>query len=137
MKLSQILIDYRQRMNISQRELSRRCDLSNTYISFLEKEMNPKTGKPLVPTLEQYKKLADGMGMSVQELFERLDKDAPVDISSGSQTPNIFVPDSETFAKILYYMDRDDYLTVMEIFDKTYKRMKAMGVELKMDGYEK
>ena len=36
MKLSEILIDYRKRMNISQREFSRRCDLSNTYISFLE-----------------------------------------------------------------------------------------------------
>lgn len=80
MKLSEILIDYRRRMKISQREFSRRCDLSNTYISFLENEMNPKTGKPLVPTLEQYKKLADGMGITVHRLFEMLDADAPVDL---------------------------------------------------------
>ena len=80
MKLSEILIDYRRRMKISQREFSRRCDLSNTYISFLENEMNPTTGKPLVPTLEQYKKLADGMGITVHRLFEMLDADAPVDL---------------------------------------------------------
>ena len=80
MKLSDLIIEYRARMNISQREFSRKCDLSNTYISFIEKEKNPKTGRPVVPTLEQYKKIADGMGISVQRLFELLDKDAPVDM---------------------------------------------------------
>ena len=81
MKLSELIIDYRHRMNISQREFSRKCDLSNTYISFLENEKNPRTGKPLIPTLEQYKKLADGMDISVHHLFELLDDDAPVNIS--------------------------------------------------------
>ena len=81
MKLSEIIIDHRKRMNISQREFSRQCDLSNSYISFLENEKNPKTGKPLVPTIEQYKKIARGMGITVQRLFEMLDDDAPVDIS--------------------------------------------------------
>lgn len=81
MKLSAIIADYRDRMQISQREFARRCDLSNSYISFLEKETNPKTGKPMVPTLVQYKKLADGMNMSVQQLFEMLDDDAPVDLN--------------------------------------------------------
>jgi len=88
MKLSELIIDYRKRMNISQREFSRRCDLSNTYISFLEKEKNPKTGKPMVPTLEQYKKIADCMGLTVQQLFEQLDEDAPVDLGpSASVAP--------------------------------------------------
>jgi len=88
MKLSELIIDYRKKMNISQREFSRRCDLSNTYISFLEKEKNPKTGKPMVPTLEQYKKIADCMGLTVQQLFEQLDEDAPVDLGpSASVAP--------------------------------------------------
>lgn len=84
MKLSEIIIDYRKRMNISQREFSRRCGLSNTYISFLENEKNPKTGKPMVPTLEIYKKLADAMEISVHHLFELLDEDAPVDLRSSA-----------------------------------------------------
>ena len=87
MKLSELLIDYRKRMNISQREFSRRCDLSNTYISFIENEKNPKTGKPIIPTLEQYKKLADGMGISVHQLFQQLDDDAPVDLRSSIENP--------------------------------------------------
>ena len=81
MKLSTIISEYRDRMQISQREFARRCDLSNSYISFLEKETNPKTGKPMAPTLVQYKKLADGMNMSVQQLFEILDNDAPVGLN--------------------------------------------------------
>ena len=80
MKLSELIIEYRTRMNISQREFSRKCDLSNTYISFIENEKNPKTGRPVVPTLEQYKKIARGMGITVQRLFELLDDDAPVDL---------------------------------------------------------
>ena len=90
MKLSEVLIDYRKRMNISQRDFSRKCDLSNTYISFLENEKNPKTGKPLIPTLAQYKKLADGMGISVQQLFELLDDDAPVDLGASASAPVSF-----------------------------------------------
>lgn len=81
MKLSTIISDYRERMQISQREFARRCDLSNSYISFLEKDTNPKTGKPMVPTIEQYKKLADGMGITLQKLFEMLDEDSPVNLT--------------------------------------------------------
>ena len=99
MKLSDLLIEYRTRMNLSQREFSRQCDLSNTYISFLEKEKNPRTGKPMIPTIEQYKKLADGMGISVQRLFELLDNDAPVDLhlsgSTSKSIPDEFQPKND------------------------------------------
>ena len=98
MKLSDLIIEYRTRMNISQREFSRKCDLSNTYISFIENEKNPKTGRPVVPTLEQYKKLADGMGISVQRLFELLDDDAPVDLGgSSSETSVTDLPEDNDF----------------------------------------
>ena len=92
MKLSTIITEYRNRMQISQREFARRCDLSNSYISFIEKETNPKTGKPMVPTIEQYKKLADGMGISLQKLFEMLDEDSPVNLA----VPILPEPDTPT-----------------------------------------
>ena len=84
MKLSAIISEYRRTMDISQREFARRCDLSNSYISFIEKEYNPKTGKPMVPTLEQYKKIATGMNMTLHSLFEMLDEDSPVNLSEPS-----------------------------------------------------
>lgn len=90
MKLSCVLTDYRDRLQISQRELARRCGLSNSYISFIENEFNPRTGKPIVPTLEQYQKIANGMDMSVQELFEKLDEDSPVQLppQNNAYTPS-------------------------------------------------
>ena len=105
-------------MNISQREFSRNCDLSNTYISFIENEKNPKTGRPVVPTLEQYKKLATGMGISVQRLFELLDDDAPVDLGgapaeiSESDLPEnndfrLFVRDSSKLSPDQFRMARN------------------------------
>ena len=84
MKLGNILIDYRNRMQISQREFARRCGLSNSYISFIENEYNPRTGKPIVPTIEQYQKIASGMDMTVHQLFELLDEDSPVDLHVSS-----------------------------------------------------
>ena len=80
MKLSNVIIDYRNRMQISQREFARRCGLSNSYISFIENEYNPRTGKPIVPTIEQYQKIASCMNMSLQQLFEMLDEDSPVEL---------------------------------------------------------
>ena len=78
MKLSEIVRNYRLEHDLSQREFAKRCGVTNSYISFIENECNPKTGRPMTPTIEQYKKLADGMSISVQELFQSLDKDAPV-----------------------------------------------------------
>lgn len=49
---------------------------------------------------------------------------------NNNSLPSVIVPDSESFAKIFYYMSREDYLTVMDIMNKTYNKMKAMGIEL-------
>lgn len=128
MKLSNIITDYRNQEQISQREFARRCGLSNSYISFIENEYNPRTKKPIVPTLEQYQKIASGMGLTVHELFERLDEDSPVDlhVSDVSSVP-IVVPNNELFNKVVNFMEPDDYVTVMTIFEKTYNKMKERG----------
>jgi len=128
MKLSNIITDYRSQMQISQREFARRCGLSNSYISFIENEYNPRTGKPIVPTLEQYQKIASGMGLTVHQLFERLDEDSPVDLHvlDVSRVP-VIVPNSEQFLKIAQAMAPDDYEIVMKIFEKTYQKLHERG----------
>lgn len=95
MKLSNIVIDYRNKMQISQREFARRCDLSNSYISFIENEYNPRTGKPIVPTLEQYQKIASGMQLTVHQLFELLDEDSPVDLHVMSTPSSVLREDPQ------------------------------------------
>ena len=80
MKLGDLIRSYRESHDISQRQFALRCDLSNGYISILEKGINPNTQRPVTPTIPQLKKLADGMGMTLSELFENVD-DMPIDFS--------------------------------------------------------
>jgi transcriptional regulator with XRE-family HTH domain len=81
MKLGDLIREYREKHDLSQRQFALGCGLSNGYISMLEKGKNPKTGKPVTPTLFQLKKLADGMNITIMELLERID-DIPIDIST-------------------------------------------------------
>ena len=80
MKLGELIRDYRDKQDLSQRQFADKCDLSNGYISILEKGINPKTGKPVIPTIPQLKKLAAGMNITVMEMLEQVD-DMPIDIS--------------------------------------------------------
>lgn len=73
MTLGNLIKEYRDKHGLSQRQLAARCDLSNGYISILEKGVNPNTGKPVTPTIPQLKKLADGMAMTLSELFEAVE----------------------------------------------------------------
>lgn len=81
MTIGDIIKRYRQENRLSQREFAKRCKVTNGYISMLENDYNPKTSKPIVPTLERLKCIADGMCISLQELIEMAD-DMPVDLSS-------------------------------------------------------
>lgn len=81
MKLGDLIRSYRDTHGLSQRQFANQCDLSNGYISILEKGINPSTGKPVTPTLPQMKKLADGMAITLSELFEKVD-DMPIDVGS-------------------------------------------------------
>ena len=81
MKLGDLIREYREQHDLSQRQFADKCDLSNGYISILEKGANPNTGKPVTPTIPQLKKLASGLGMSMMDMLELVD-DMPIDIVS-------------------------------------------------------
>ena len=76
MKLSELLKDYRQQNELSQREFARRCGLSNSLISILEMGVNPQTGNPMEPDARTYRRLADGMGLTTAALSDLLKVDS-------------------------------------------------------------
>ena len=80
MRIGEMISDYCNSHGLSFRQFALKCGVTNGYISMLINGANPKTGKPLRPTVETYAKLATGMGMSVNALFETMD-DAPVSLA--------------------------------------------------------
>ena len=85
MTLPELIIEYRNEHGISQRQMASQCRLSTGYISLIEKETNPQTGKPMVPSLAVLNKLAKGMGITLDKLLSVCD-DMPVDISATEKT---------------------------------------------------
>ena len=131
MELRDFILNYRRENKISQRELARRAGLSNSLISIIENGINPQTGKKMVQDLGTYKKLADAMGMSINDLIDKIDDAEIVSLKSTYRdlaAEPIIIPDSEMFVNIVRHMEPSDYETVMEIYDKTYKRMKKQGL---------
>lgn len=74
MKLHDAITKFRTEQGLSQREFAKRCNLSHNTIHLLEKGINPRSGKPLVPDTITYKKIANGMGITMDELFTTLDQ---------------------------------------------------------------
>lgn len=70
--LQQFLRQFREEHDLSQRQFASLCGLSNGYISMLEKGINPNTQKPLIPSLQNFQKLANGMDMSLASFLSRI-----------------------------------------------------------------
>lgn len=74
MTLGQIILEYREANDISQRQFAERCGLSNAYISILEKNESPKTKEAPAPTIAVFKTIADTIGIPVHELMVKADE---------------------------------------------------------------
>lgn len=75
MKLHELITKYRDDHNITQRQFANMCDLSNTYLKVIEDNYNPKTEKPPVISIATMRKIAKGMGMSLQSLTDVIEGD--------------------------------------------------------------
>ena len=73
MFLGDLIKQYRTINNLSLRDFASRCGLSHTYISALEKNIDPRTGKPIAPTLDTVKYVAKGMNTTIEEILKILD----------------------------------------------------------------
>ncbi|HDX9707811.1 TPA: helix-turn-helix domain-containing protein [Bacillus thuringiensis] len=71
--LGTIIKNYRLTNKLSLREFARKCDVSHTYIDKLEKGFDPRSGKPIEPTLLVIEKISSAMNKSNKTLLEELD----------------------------------------------------------------
>lgn len=82
MSLEEILRQYRESEDLSMQEFADRCGLSKGYISMLEKGRHPQNSRPLVPSINTIRHLADGMNISVDALLSAIDADTIVSINN-------------------------------------------------------
>lgn len=75
MFLGDIIKKYRTEHNLSQRDFAKMCNLSHTYIAALEKNLDPRTGKPISPTLDTVKYVSKALNMSIDDVLKILDNE--------------------------------------------------------------
>ena len=116
MKLNDLIKKYRASHNLSLRAFAQKSGLSYGYIYMLEKNINPKTQKPIKPTLEAIKGVAYGLDVSVDDLLKMLDDDQEFIINSDNtyyndvkQIPLLgriaAVYPTQMFADVIDYID--------------------------------
>lgn len=105
MTLSELIKEYRKDHQLSQRQFAIKCNVSNVHISMLENNMNPRTGKPLTPTLPMLKKIADGMNITLDELLSKTE-DFLVDLSPALQSD--LTPDEIIVIELFRKLDAGD-----------------------------
>lgn len=74
MTLGDIIIEYRNNHDMSMREFARKCNLSNSYVSMLERGFDGR-GNPTVPSIETINSVAKGCDSTFDEVFNKLDYD--------------------------------------------------------------
>lgn len=112
MTLSEIIVRYRTKNNYSQRQFATKCNVSNGYIAMLERGVNPKTGNPITPTINQLKKISQGMGMTLEELFLTVD-DIPIHLEK-KPTSEAESGRANEFIKLFERLSEDQQKLIIE-----------------------
>lgn len=73
MKLSKFIKEFRASSEMTMDEFAKRAGLTKGYISQIENESNPRTGKAPVPSLVTLNGIARAMGMNVDILLGSVD----------------------------------------------------------------
>jgi transcriptional regulator with XRE-family HTH domain len=69
MSIGEIIQQYCRERGITQKQFARASKVSSGYISMLVNEKNPKSGRPIVPTIDTFDNIASAMCISTEELF--------------------------------------------------------------------
>ena len=73
LNLGEIIKKFRDDNELSMDKFDKMSNLSKAYISVLEKNKRPKTGKPVTPSIPVIRNVAEAMNMSFDELFKMLE----------------------------------------------------------------
>lgn len=117
MHLGEIIRKYRTVNNISMDAFAEKSGISKAYISLLEKNKHPKTGKPIEPSIACIRQAAKGLNMDFDVLFNQLDCNITID-------DNDLLDNQDTILKVL------DLDTMRQMNDDSLKRLNAYAQKL-------
>ena len=91
MELGALIKQYRDEHSLTMQQLADRCRLSKSYISMLERGRHPQNRRLLVPSLDTFKNLSEGMQIPLDLLLSLIDAqdwvDNGFDVDTGSSFP--------------------------------------------------
>lgn len=113
MRFGELIQSYIKYNYMTYRQFGDMCGVSPGYLSMLINNNNPRTGKPPIPSLSTYMNIGRAMGMTLDELFSRID-DAPVSLS-------VDVDDSDGLSKLS--ADEVRLITAYRTADPVYQEI--------------
>ena len=96
MKLGEIIHAYRIEHEMSMGDFAKFAGVSKAYIGFLEKGVNPKTGRDFAPSIKTIQSVAHAMHMDFDELFNMLDGEVTLKSATTSNVPDATAPAAPT-----------------------------------------
>lgn len=78
MNLGDLVKHFREENQLSMEEFAKKSGLSKGYISMLEKNENPRSKKPIIPSLDTIKQVAQTIGISLDSIIKQLDSDQEI-----------------------------------------------------------
>lgn len=88
MKIGELVAEYREQHNISQREFAKMCNLSHVIISFLERGERAN-GEPYLPRYDTIRKIAAVIGTTPEEIIRGCD-DFNIGVNVGPEETPIY-----------------------------------------------
>ena len=85
MDLSTIIKTFREKHDFTMQEFADKCGLSKGYISMLEKGVQPRSDRKIIPSISTISKIASAMGVTTDELVSQLDDNQRIFI--GNEPP--------------------------------------------------
>ena len=121
MKIGEILKKYLEETNTSVRTFASRSGLSSSYISSLT------NGTLTNPSLEAFSKIANGMGIDSQRLFDELDNDQMFEVNSNIPSNTVPLYSAVSCGTGLFVDDViEDFIAIPDRFIKRGKEYFAM-----------
>lgn len=117
MYLGDLIKKYRTENKVSQRDFAKLSNLSHTYIAALEKNIDSRTGKPIAPTLDTVKHVANAMNMSIEDVLHLLEDNQEFIMNKEAPRYDANANNKQSKNLNLEGLDEDDLKELQEFID--------------------